>query len=718
LLVMLSLLSIGVLVCVGESYYVDPTDGNGDDCSKETPCNTISKALDKATHGGDEIVLYAGEYKGEDNAKFKITHAVNFVAKDDDDIPEINLKDEYYFAKWEPDYISDTAQVASFTNIKFKNGQGSDYDAAVIHVKGGSSLTFSGCKFENSNAQNGSAVSVGSYNEDTNNEMPTIVSFLNCKFETNTAQGHGGAVQVYKGRSRAVIFYNCEFSDNTAGGHGGAVMVSDNVPVSVYGSSFIGNTAGGEGGAIYAGVSDVSVPVSITGDSQFTGNQANGRGGAISVMGGTLTIENALFEQNSVYSGPEGQNGGGVYVDGVLMATNATWRGNACPIKGSPPPNFAGGGVFISGSENSFIRSSTFDSNECHYGSDFTNDDGTNVIIDGSIFESDQYNDADFQIQIKGSARFHDCNFSQNGNTDEIRSVLIENQGLMSVDWKYTEDPPQEITVASLLIGSGSVFQIPTNLNINNFGSRGGTLESTSSFEQNVFTAKFMDLVSGTTVISGFDVVVTDSLTNNEGLSLSNSITVTGTSTFIEYSFVKSLGYEWILFKNEGSMDAIGASFFCDFSNAPGAELKLPSVVGTGTLPLTINGTATFAGNLTVIVLDAGIAVYDAAEDLPLISYNSLYSSRFSEVTIKNISHSELVYGETLLSIVKEDESGLTGGDVAGIVIGLAIALGLVTFGVWFVVIRPQNEDLAAAYQVGGEGGSSSDGGYGAVNNS
>ena len=711
-LLVLALLSIGVLECRGESYYVDPVQGSSSaNCTESSPCKTIKEAIAKAQYGGDEIVLASGTYQGSDNGLFELSKAINFVAQDDMDIPVIDLKDVGWFAKWSPQYLTDTAQVASISNILFQGGTGNDYDPSVFQIMGGSSLTFSGCVFLSNVAEQGSTVVIGSHDEDLSVEGPTLVSFLNCVFSSNTAE-EGGAVKIYKGNQRVVLFFTCQFSDNAATtGNGGVILSSDNVPLSVFHSIFEDNSAKGEGGAIYVGESGTSTPIFLT-NTQFIGNSAVGKGGAVAAIGGTLTLEDDLFKENNVIADSDGQHGGGLYASGSVLSTNTTFRGNACPVTGTTPPNLAGGALYLTGTASSFFRGSSFDSNSCTHGSDFASDLGTSTIIDSSVFEADELHDLDLQILTKGTVRLHDCNFTNSGDIHEIRSIWVGDGGLVSLGYSY--EPPQLLTILALVIGDDAFLQAPVELNIQGISSTGGTIESTSSFGNDVLTIGILDLKYGATTISGFDVVVTDSVISSAGLFLSNSLTTTGTSTFGEGSYVRSLdsGVS-IPFKNEGLMDVIDAVFYCDFSNAQNASLKLPRVIGTGPYPFSIVGAASFLGNLTVIVMESGIAVYHLAEGVPLISYSSLYDSKFTSVTIKNVSNPELVYGETVLSLQNGKGGGLTGGAVAGIIIGLTIALSLITFAVWFFVIRPQNDDLARSYQV--EGGGSSDGGYGAV---
>ena len=80
----------------------------------------------------------------------------------------------------------------------------------------------------------------------------------------------------------------------------------------------------------------------------------NGFGGGVYNNGGTLTIQNSTFSNNSaVYQSACGGDGGGVYNSGTVIITNSTFSGNNAGL--------SGGGVYTSGTAT--ITTSTFLSN-------------------------------------------------------------------------------------------------------------------------------------------------------------------------------------------------------------------------------------------------------------------------------------------------------------------------------------------------------------------
>ena len=562
-------------------------------------------------------------------------------------------------------------------------------------------------------------MTVGMPDEDLSHEGPSIVSVLNCRFFGNQAN-QGPAVKAFPGHQRGVILFDSYFGANTAvDGNGGAVYAGDNVILSVAKCEFDTNKAlDGGGGAIYSGESDPSMQVSIF-QSNFIANSGAGRGGAVAMYGGTLVLEESTFQENEVTSGDTGkmgQYGGGIYTEGILLSTNSTFRSNVCPLTGSTAVMHEGGALYINGTGSSFIRGGTFDSNSCFHGSDFASETGSSTIIDGATYISDAYNDGDFQLQTTGYARFNDCKFTTSGDSSLVRSIAIKKDGLISFSWGSSSEAPNILAIEVLYLEQNSILQTPTSLNIQDMGSQGGTIESTTHLQTSL-ESSMMDLRQGTTTtITGFEVVTPEKGTfiNEGGLILSQAYTNKGAASFNPLSFVRTVGAAAVIVRNEGTMDVNAALFSCNFLNYENATLKFPQVgPDTKQEPLTIEGVATLNGNLVVIVDEEGKSKYNEGEELLLMSYHSLAADRFATLMVKNISNPELVYGQTALTLQKGEVEGLSGGAVAGIIIGVTIALGILTLAAYFFIVKPQSQSLEEAYQ-GGEGGVGGDG-YGAV---
>ncbi|HUN58678.1 MAG TPA: right-handed parallel beta-helix repeat-containing protein [Candidatus Binataceae bacterium] len=89
------------------------------------------------------------------------------------------------------------------------------------------------------------------------------------------------------------------------------------------------------------------------------GNVSDGVGGGVLNSGGTLTVTNSTFSDNSA-----GDGGGGIYSAGKLSVTNSTFNSN----NGS---DSSGGGIYNYGTAT--VAKSTFDNNSADYGGGIEN---------------------------------------------------------------------------------------------------------------------------------------------------------------------------------------------------------------------------------------------------------------------------------------------------------------------------------------------------------
>lgn len=144
-------------------------------------------------------------------------------------------------------------------------------------------------------------------------------------FDSNVANGNGGALFVNIGGSAEVTGY--QFEDNR-GNQGGAVYVQKDAKLStVTGAIFTSNTAT-NGGAIY---SNGAVTVS---DSNLLSNQSTSEGGAIYANeGSNVTVTGCDFEENKTTDASKA--GGAIYIAGddaktenVTKAAEVTGSGN------------------------------------------------------------------------------------------------------------------------------------------------------------------------------------------------------------------------------------------------------------------------------------------------------------------------------------------------------------------------------------------------------
>ena len=167
-------------------------------------------------------------------------------------------------------------------------------------------------------------------------------------FQGNKATDNGGAIYMNAGKLDVSGY---SFTSNNAKNYGGAIAHTDDknaVEMDILNCTFASNSTNvNHGGAIYHYKKDI---IEITG-TNFNGNSANGHGGAICSEGGTLTVANCDFTnntagnqggayrlaasanatfENGTFSGNSAVSGGGAiqFNTGILVITNYVFTGN------------------------------------------------------------------------------------------------------------------------------------------------------------------------------------------------------------------------------------------------------------------------------------------------------------------------------------------------------------------------------------------------------
>ena len=155
-----------------------------------------------------------------------------------------------------------------------------------------------------------------------NNHPGTVLTFINCIFVDNNADGFYGGAIFNKGHNLQVI--NSTFTNNHVDYGGGAIF---NMGHNSYvgGSTFTGNSAYG-GGAIfnYDGTHNMIIV-----DSTFMNNEADS-GGAIYYNGNNLYVSGSTFTKNTANQGGAitVQNGNNFVVeDSYFIENNAVFGG-------------------------------------------------------------------------------------------------------------------------------------------------------------------------------------------------------------------------------------------------------------------------------------------------------------------------------------------------------------------------------------------------------
>ena len=173
----------------------------------------------------------------------------------------------------------------------------------------------------NDTRKNGAAVSATGANSEAN--------LTNSYFETNKAEGNGGAVYV-DGSKLSVN--GGGFTGNEAGLAGGAIyntntIANPDAKAEIANADFTQNKAQ-NGGAIY---NDASMNIT---NVNITKNEAtNGSGGAI-INSGTTTIKNANINENTAT-----EQGGAISNSGTMKIENAVLKGNSAEKEGGAISN-------------------------------------------------------------------------------------------------------------------------------------------------------------------------------------------------------------------------------------------------------------------------------------------------------------------------------------------------------------------------------------------
>ena len=209
----------------------------------------------------------------------------------------------------------------------------------------------------------------------------------NATVSDNCTSSNGGAVYANTGK---LTIENSTFSGNIANSGnnvgGGAVYVTANATLSVSGSTFTSNKANGsyqnssdktvyrKGGAI--AISNSALVTHEINSTSFISNES-GWGGGIYAGGGTVKLNNSIFESNSSPQGAavRGDDKGTLYMNGCSFTANVPGNMNT------------GGTVYVSVA--SFINNCSF------YGYDGSNANtslvisgGTSTVVNTTILEN------------------------------------------------------------------------------------------------------------------------------------------------------------------------------------------------------------------------------------------------------------------------------------------------------------------------------------------
>ena len=226
-------------------------------------------------------------------------------------------------------------------NCVFKDNQAT-LGGGALHIDGPGSLIIN-CMFINNQCHGighgGGAVF----------EYQSQVTYRNCLFDGNAANGPGGAVRDLMGFGD---YESCAFERNTATGDGGAISHDSRFGSFAYVNAcrFEGNHAGGNGGHLHA-----QQMMGFIHSSQFSRGSAMASGGAVSL---TMTmapdIDRCEFTDNHAMFG-----GGGAMFFADAMSPNSEVRihVNNCDFNGNSAPV---GGAILDLAAHMLVSDTTF----------------------------------------------------------------------------------------------------------------------------------------------------------------------------------------------------------------------------------------------------------------------------------------------------------------------------------------------------------------------
>jgi len=346
-----------------------------------------------------------------------------------------NNTDNCYHILYHPDTISvnNTAILDGFI-IKNGNANGtSHYGSGGAVYNNDNSPGFINCTFESNTANNdGGAV----YN--TNGSNP---GFLNCTFYYNiaTSISNGGAIcninsdptlngcvfdELYTTADNSAYFgggiynsdsnpyiTNCEFYECDA--ESGAAIYNDNSSPTIYNCTFQYNRASGaafncRGGAI-ANINN-SNPM-VTGGLLYFNiafGESFGKGGGIYCDATSVPhISGTMFESNISWD-----NGGGIYCDGTspMIDDNAVFSGNSANL---------GGAIYCTNSFGISVTNVTFEENVAHEngGAMYFNNSTPSIVDCNIISNESQWSGAGLAFINGSGGTVSNCNIESNMTT-------------------------------------------------------------------------------------------------------------------------------------------------------------------------------------------------------------------------------------------------------------------------------------------------------------
>ncbi len=344
------------------------------------------------------------------------------------------------------------------TNVKFSGNKTSDggvggaiqQDGGTVKLNTGDGVTVDAAKsvFENNYGNYGGSLSI----------YGGTVEVKGYTFDGNTALRGGGAASVFSS-AQSLTLTGCSVENSRTGesgnGKGGALYVDaqDGTAVNINDTSFTGNktlntSMENGGGVLYMTKGVVKFTGNAGNKPVIKGNSSIGNGGAVHSAGGTLTIENYVFEDNRSETDAESKGrGGAIYLTGAVKPTvkgtdfklNKAVDGGAVYISGGVTVTFTGDAankpVF---SGNTATKAAEPKGDGAGYGGAIYGLDKCSVTVENYRFESNSATGHGGAVYNDGAA-YKDTGSVYGGDTEDLGNVSGSYGGAIYVKGAETQ---------------------------------------------------------------------------------------------------------------------------------------------------------------------------------------------------------------------------------------------------------------------------------------
>jgi len=230
-----------------------------------------------------------------------------------------------------------------------------------------------------------------------------------------------------------------------------AFSVNSGVSLSLKALTVAHGFTGGNGGGLYNGGGTVSITNSTFANNSASGNGfTSGNGGGLANNGGSVSITNSIFTGNSVpSSGFTSGNGGAISSNGSLTINDSTFtsnlgyfgtvynKGNVSITSSTFASNRMGfgGGLYNEGNSTASITNSTFANNIVGYGGGLeNNDNGTMTITNSTIAYNSGYQGGGIDNGYRGTLSIGGSIVANNfgGNCSLLKAIISTGYNLES----------------------------------------------------------------------------------------------------------------------------------------------------------------------------------------------------------------------------------------------------------------------------------------------